>query len=526
MAKNTLKTNGSEKAKSIPLNFTPPEQGTQSLYRRGETLYALFRIPGERVPIRLSMGTTVVTKAKEKAYHEFINLQTQLRSGKPRRQAKFRAVAEMVQKRLKGELEKRLEFGEFEPGGERLRHPETLGKKIKQIGYLIEHFGDRPIPEITDADIKAFKSFIATYWTKGPGVEITKFDVIKNGKPLEVTRRKLGIASRNTVNQYMMTLNEVLRVAKKEFKVEPTLGESTYATRDVNPRLSFTPKQYRDLVALQEQRIAQEKREHHKKRLRRVIWMMEFMVNSGIRAAELRGLKWGQIEVLKVAGGKTLQFHGVKSKNKPARSVICKADIMATYDAMLASIDGVPDPNAYLFSSEFDPHKQGKLMDGFQALVQKAKLWEDGKGGYRTLGSIRHTYAQERIHNMDPYNLFLLASNMGTSEKQIRDFYASDIQARESARALVGTIPDDMTGLVDVFKDAQPAKEKPAAEPWKSDAREFARIMDDAHGSGWVDFGTSRLLDEVTEIYNDLFNASEKKELIKSAIKITRTQSD
>ena len=171
---------------------------SQSLYWRGETLYALFRIPGERVPVRRSMGTCVIAKAKQKAYHEFVNLQAQLRSGKPRRQVKFRTIAELVRKRLEDELSKRREFGEFEPGGARLRHPETLGKKIKQIAYLIEHFGDQPISDITDDDIKAFKVFIATYWTKGPGVNITEFKVIKRGKPLTVTRRELGIASRVT----------------------------------------------------------------------------------------------------------------------------------------------------------------------------------------------------------------------------------------------------------------------------------------------------------------------------------------
>lgn len=507
MAKNHLKTNDSERSKSIPLSFTPPEQGTQSLYWRGDTLYALFRIPGERVPIRLSMGTNVITKAKQKAHHEFINLQAQLRSGKPRRQVKFRAVAELVRKRLEDELTKRREFGEFEPGGARLRHPETLGKKIKQISYLIGHFGDQAIDQITDADIKAFKLYIATYWTKGPGASITEFEVIKNGKPLTVTRRKLGTASRNTVNQYMMTLNEVLKTAKREYKAEPTLAETTYAHRDLNPRLSFTLEQYEALVELQEARIAEEKREHHKKRLRRVIWMMEFMLHSGIRAAELRNLKWGQIDLIKVDGGKTLQFKGVKSKNRPVRSVMCKANIIRTYDAIVGGLDGKPDPAAYVFSSEFDPRKAGKLMDGFQRLVQKAGLWEDGKGGYRTLGSIRHTYAQERIHNMRPYNLFLLASNMGTSEKQIRDFYASDIQARESAQALVGEIPDEMRGLVNVFTEAKTVKAANPEERMRrglmSDANEFVRIMHDVYGRAYSEFPNARLRAEVREFFGE-----------------------
>lgn len=196
----------------------------------------------------------------------------------------------------------------------------------------------------------------------------------------------------------------------------------------------------------------------------------EWILHSGLRVAELHSMRWGDIEV--VGNGFTLQLHNVASKGKPIRSVLCRSEIMPVYRELLAR-RRTSDPNEYVFSNEFDPMKKCSMLDGAQVLLQKAKLWADGKGGYRTMGSMRHSYTIAMIHNMAPFNLFKLATNLGTSEKQIRRHYAADIDLRDGLEQMAG-IDTGLTGSIFEIAGKAPKQEPP--NPYLSDAREMIRV--------------------------------------------------
>ncbi|CUW39873.1 protein of unknown function (Integrase-like, catalytic core 244-428) [Magnetospirillum sp. XM-1] len=495
----------------IPLNFTPVSEGTQQLYWRGDRWYCLFRRPGERVPVRLTTGTADEAEARRKAQAEFIKLQTRISSGKPRKDVTFRIVANKLAEELEAELKARKKYGERAPNGDRLRHPQTLGKKINHIrSYLIPLFADKAIKDISDDDIRKAKTHFATYWTEGPGKNISKLSFVKNGRIQETTRRKLGVSNRNTINQYAMTINEVLRFSKTHFGTEHRLTKTVYTDRLDSPRSSITAEQFKAICDLQQKRINAEKREYHKWRLRRVICAFEFVLYSGLRVAEIHSLKWGDLAVIPVQLGKTLHISNVRSKLKPVRSVVCRSEIMHTYNEMNEHRK-TDDPLEYVFSNEFNPLKPCHINDGVQVLLQKAGLWSDGRGGYRTLGSMRHSYCQWMIHNMNPFNLYKLAANMGTSEIQIRKHYASDINLRENLEALAGTID---VGLADVFKNAKRKENREAINPFISDAREMIRIWEEV-GENWRAMDDDWVGNEIRNFHGEyVYNGVELKAFI------------
>lgn len=461
----------------------------------------MIRIPSQPLH-RISLKTDKVAAAKERARHEFISIQTRIQSGKPLREMTFEHVAKKLVAELKQEKSDRLEFGKYDAAGKKLRHEQTLTKKINYIeNYMIPFFKDKEINQITDSDVSNLKLHYATYWTKGDGVNIKTFNVIKNGKEAVVRRRPLGVASRNTINNFVMCLNEVFSYAKIEFNTTTKAKKTFYVDAEPDARSSFTMEQYKHLVATQEGRIESERRNYHKDRLRGVIWLLEFAVWSGLRPAELKNLKWGQIEKVPTpSGGQTLQFKNVTSKDLKPRNVVCLGQIMRAYHELTEHMNRVPDPAEYVFHGDGDYFKTRKLEDGFQVLAQKAGLWLDERGKYRTLGSLRHTYAQQMIHYMEPFNLYKLAHNMGTSEKQIRNHYAADINMREDIVALSGKVDPELA-TVQVFNELMDIAGELASEQQKVSVMDFIKMKENSTDD--------QIVEDVKKSYGDSYTYRE-----------------
>ena len=68
-----------------------------------------------------------------------------------------------------------------------------------------------------------------------------------------------------------------------------------------------------------------------------------------------------------------------------------------------------------------DGSSVGSYKKGFQKLLDECDLRLDNDGNYRTLYSLRHTYATMRINEVPIYQL---AVNMGTSVKMIEEYYS------------------------------------------------------------------------------------------------------
>ena len=63
----------------------------------------------------------------------------------------------------------------------------------------------------------------------------------------------------------------------------------------------------------------------------------------------------------------------------------------------------------------------GGVEYSYKTLLDKCGLRENNDGDYRTIYSLRHTYATMRINQVPIYQL---AVNMGTSVKMIEDYYS------------------------------------------------------------------------------------------------------
>ena len=71
---------------------------------------------------------------------------------------------------------------------------------------------------------------------------------------------------------------------------------------------------------------------------------------------------------------------------------------------------------------------------GYTTLLDKCGLRLTDKGDYRTIYSLRHTYATMRITEVPIYQL---AVNMGTSVKMIEEFYShAKVKSKEFAETI------------------------------------------------------------------------------------------
>lgn len=167
-----------------------------------------------------------------------------------------------------------------------------------------------------------------------------------------------------------------------------------------------------------------------------------FLANTGLRVGELRGLRWGDLRPLETKDGKFV-IADVRGKTG-RREVVCLKGTGKLLNKVIErrkkELEKMhPDtPDRWVVHTHelVFCHPDGSpiatLKRSFQSLLQFAKVPIERDGMSRTIYSLRHLYATQRLY--EDISPFLLAKQMGTSVDMLERFYGQTITSEAAAQ--------------------------------------------------------------------------------------------
>ena len=161
------------------------------------------------------------------------------------------------------------------------------------------------------------------------------------------------------------------------------------------------------------------------------------LANTGMRVGELRNLRWMDLRTVKVDGGSRLI--GYVSGKTGSREVVFQEGsdvyIKRLFDLRVKELKDKP-PSDGLVICHRDGSSISTMKRSFQSLLKRAKIPEVRDGTARTIYSLRHFYATQRLsHETSP---FLLAKQMGTSVEMLEKFYGQTVNSKLAAEISKG----------------------------------------------------------------------------------------
>lgn len=274
--------------------------------------------------------------------------------------------------------------------------------------YAIEFFGSKKVTEISEGDF-------ADYW-------VWRRTHFARKAPTNGTLKRER-ASLMPVFKYAVTKGYI-----------PALPVGSAPSAKAVRRPTFTLSEWRSL--------SRRMRDWVKAAQSKVIWRDRFvaqqafltLANTGMRIGELRGLRWSDLRTVKIEGGTRLIAY-VRGKTG-SREVVFQqsADeyVKRLYDLRISETAAgeALDRNGLVVCHP-DGAAVQTMKKSFESLLKFAGISAQRDGGTRTLYSLRHFYATQRLsHETSP---FLLAKQMGTSVEMLEKFYGQTVTSTLAA---------------------------------------------------------------------------------------------
>lgn len=162
----------------------------------------------------------------------------------------------------------------------------------------------------------------------------------------------------------------------------------------------------------------------------RYVFQQVFLIlsNSGLRIGELRGLSWGVLRIVKTKDGPRLIGHATgKTGSREFVFMPSAIEYVERLKALRTKELGQTPPANGLVVCHRDGKRILSFKRSFKALLAAAKIPEERDGMPRTIYSLRHFYATQRLSNET--NAFLLGKQMGTSVEMLEKFYGQTVTA-------------------------------------------------------------------------------------------------
>ena len=378
--------------------------GAIKLYLRDESKdprwQAHIKLNGDDKGIQRSTGERDLERAKHAALAILGELNHRISQNIPLRSKTFSEVAAIyLQEAERLYIEGRKSQGRYDIIRGTLRR------------YLLPYFGKRDITAIHRKDLMDYRVWRQNYWLSGPGKDRGN----KRGQ----------IPSSATLKQEWSILRGVFDCGMRLSLVSPMVMHALkHEPARVNKRPGFTTEEFDRLCAFMEEWIAASDHPRVKRDRLNLRDYILILTNSGIRKGEARSLRWRDISSYTNQHGEwvTLNVSGKTGE----RLVVCQPGT-EYYFNRLKKRGYQTDPDDLVFC-----HKDGKPIHdyiGYYGLLKAVGLDYDGRGQKRTVYSLRHTYATQRLENGT--NVYWLKQNMGTSVAMIERHYGQ-------TRVLVG----------------------------------------------------------------------------------------
>jgi hypothetical protein len=340
--------------------------------------------------------------------------------------------------------------------------------------YFQAYFGDKRLGEITEEFSNAYFDWRKRYWVDGDGVESIEYNRRRKGMKTHSTHNAKKDVSFTTLRMEQSALNQFFSYAfaTKRWIRFPIKLKVVASQRQKleGRRATFTAPEW-DVLTRNLWDWAQEKGKYaggrvnsfHRHYRQQLLFFILFIENTGIRpGTEIRFMKWSDISVLEDQITKDFadDNEGIdevlkiriraESKRGVSRTVISQPELVI-WMAEWRKISHYPNEQDLVWygqSKVGDPQVPASdLNKTFQAFLRSVEykgreggLLFDADGGKRSLYSIRHFYATQRLLHGVSYED--LRRNMGTGISQLVRHYDHIMTEQRAAEITRTRIPD------------------------------------------------------------------------------------
>ena len=284
--------------------------------------------------------------------------------------------------------------------------------------YPLKFFADYKIDELTKGDFSEY-----WMWRRENSAKLNPM----------TNKRTPYNPSPNSLRREAVGLRNMFKYAIDKGWM-PSMPEMNVPSHSKNRRPTFTLKEWRLLTRRMREWVKEGQQWGVIGRDRYVSQQyVLILANCGARIGELRFLKWIDLAT-QVDGDRKTLTATVKGKTGERQIVFQEGSetyVKRLYDLRKQELGDDPPLNSYVICNR-DGNSIGSFRKGFDSLLTFCNLTNDSMGRKRTLYSLRHFYATQRLS--EEVSPFLLAKQMGTSIEMLERFYGhvvSSLVAKE-----------------------------------------------------------------------------------------------
>lgn len=249
------------------------------------------------------------------------------------------------------------------------------------------------------------------------------------------------IPSNATLGRERTSIRSLLSFAVKMGHISK-IPESTAPKNSGERRPTFTDQEWKAIVKAMDGWLLEGKNKATSKDRVLATFYFLVLVNTGFRTGELRRLQWGDLRPIEDDDDKYVVAE-VRGKTG-TREVVCQKGTGKLFnkiiDLRIAELKKQNPDNPDLWNPKRSElvfcHPDGTEIKtfkrSFQSLLKFAKIPISKNGTPRTIYSLRHLYATQRLY--EDVSPFLLAKQMGTSVEMLEKHYGQTITASAAAQ--------------------------------------------------------------------------------------------
>jgi integrase len=363
--------------------------------------YCRIKLPKEDRYKTLSLKTSDINEARDKAFDQDADVRFRIRHEIPVFDKTFSQVAEEFSAFQK----ERSEAGEITFHRWRVMHSHIKTQLNPYVGTV----------QITQLGEDRWKAFPA--WRH------------KNGKG-----RSGGRVSDGTIRDEMATFRAIMSYAAgKKFVRDSQVFKGRLPLSKAR-REEFTPPEYRKLHSFARSWIKAARNDLGTWYRTMAYNFVLIMTNTGMRPSEARNLRWR--DVASQTDKQDRQFVRMNVRGKGKFRTLVAASNVATYLDRIHQISKHTEPDDFVFVTDEGKMARTLYYSLVERLLIESGLQISSSGSRRSTYCFRHTYATFRL--TEGVDVYFLAKQMGTSVKMIEDHYGHVTPVKNADRILQG----------------------------------------------------------------------------------------
>jgi integrase len=349
----------------------------------------------------ISLKTSDVNLAKERAFDHEAELRFKLKHGLPVFEQPFSDLAKAYLKRQK----ERADVGEITL--DRWRTAESI-VRLQLNPYL----GSKNATQISDKDWSGYAA-----WR------------ISTGKG-----RHGGRVTNSAIITEMSILRAIVRFGQDEKVIPEGRVFTTKVRLKAERRDAFSPEEYRRLYTFARSWI---KKTGHPmfKWYRSVVYLFILvMTNTGMRPSEARNLRWRDFSMRADKEKREYTVLSVRGKGK-SRQLVAGPNV-GEYLERIRAISKATGSDDFIFTDYHGEETQTLYNTTIEAILKESGLLIGESGSWRSTYSFRHTYATFRL--TEGVDSLFLSKQMGTSVAMLEKYYGHITPVKNAERILQG----------------------------------------------------------------------------------------